>query len=38
VVSELNGVVRNGVVQFLGNPLPEGTLVKVRAATPTAKK
>jgi hypothetical protein len=38
VVSELNGVVRNGVVQFLGNPLPEGTLVKVRAATPTAKQ
>ena len=38
VVSELNGVVRNRVVQFLGNPLPEGTLVKVRAATPTAKK
>ena len=38
VVPELNGVVRNGVVEFLGNPLPDGTLVKVRAASPTAKK
>ena len=38
VVPELNGVVRNGVVQFLGNPLPDGTLVKVRAASPAAKK
>jgi ribonuclease HI len=38
VVPELNGVVRNGVVEFLGNPLPDGTLVKVRATTPTAKK
>ncbi len=38
VVPELNGVVRNGVVEFLGNPLPDGTLVKVRAAAPTAKK
>jgi ribonuclease HI len=28
---ERNGVVRDGVVQFMGNPLPEGTLVKVRA-------
>jgi ribonuclease HI len=27
---ERNGVVRDGVVQFMGNPLPEGTLVKVR--------
>lgn len=27
---ELDGVVRNGVVQFLGNPLPEGALVKIR--------
>jgi ribonuclease HI len=38
VVAELNGVVRNGVVEFLGNPLPDGTLVKIRAATPLAKK
>lgn len=29
---EVNGVVRNGAVTFLGDPLPEGTLVKVRAA------
>ena len=28
---EANGIVKNGVVQFLGEPLPEGTLVKVRA-------
>lgn len=27
---ERNGVVRDGVVQFMGNPLPEGTLVKIR--------
>ncbi len=38
VVPELNGVVRNGVVEFMGNPLPDGTLVKVRAASPAAKK
>ena len=38
VVPELNGVVRNGVVEFLGNPLPDGTLVKVRVAAPAAKK
>jgi len=31
VVKEVNGVVRNGAVQFLGEPLPEGTLVKIRA-------
>lgn len=28
---EVNGVVRNGAVQFLGEPLPEGTLVRIRA-------
>jgi ribonuclease HI len=28
--AEVNGIVKNGVVQFLGEPLPEGTLVKVR--------
>jgi ribonuclease HI len=38
VMPELNGVVRDGVVQFLGNPLPDGTLVKVRAASTVAKK
>jgi ribonuclease HI len=32
--SESNGVVRHGVVQFLGTPLPDGTLVKVRIAKP----
>ncbi len=31
VVPEVNGVVKNGVVQFMGAPLPEGTLVKIRA-------
>jgi ribonuclease HI len=34
VVPEVNGVVRDGVVQFLGNPLPEGTLVKIRVVKP----
>jgi ribonuclease HI len=34
VVPELNGVVRDGVVQFMGNPLPDGTLVKIRAVKP----
>jgi ribonuclease HI len=29
---EVNGVVKNGAVQFLGEPFPDGTLVKVRAA------
>lgn len=33
-VREVNGVVRNGVVTFLGSPLPDGTLVKVRAVKP----
>jgi ribonuclease HI len=28
---ESNGVVRDGVVQFVGAPFPEGTLVKIRA-------
>jgi ribonuclease HI len=31
---EVNGVVRNGVVEFLGSTLPNGTFVKVRAAKP----
>ena len=30
VVPEINGVVRDGVVQFLGSRLPDGTLVKIR--------
>lgn len=34
VVAEINGVVRDGVVQFLGKSLPEGTLVKIRAVKP----
>ncbi|HLI64301.1 MAG TPA: ribonuclease HI family protein [Terriglobales bacterium] len=34
VMPELNGVVRDGVVHFTGDPLPEGTLVKVRAVKP----
>jgi ribonuclease HI len=34
VVPEINGVVRDGVVQFMGAPLPEGTLVKVRTVKP----
>jgi len=33
-VREVDGVVRNGVVIFLGSQLPDGTLVKVRAAKP----
>ena len=28
---EVNGIVKDGVVQFLGTKLPEGTFVKVRA-------
>jgi ribonuclease HI len=31
-VREVNGVVRGGAVQFLGDPLPEGTLVRIRPA------
>ena len=34
VVPELNGVVRDGVVHFTGNPLPDGTMVKIRAIKP----
>jgi ribonuclease HI len=34
IVPEFNGVVKNGVVQFMGASLPEGTLVKVRAVKP----
>jgi ribonuclease HI len=32
--AECNGVVRDAVVQFMGTPLPEGTLVKIRAVKP----
>ncbi len=28
---EVNGIVKDGVVQFLGTKLPEGTFVKIRA-------
>ncbi|MDR3749245.1 MAG: ribonuclease HI family protein [Acidobacteriota bacterium] len=35
VVPEVNGLVRNGVVEFLGTPLPDGSLVKVRAVPRT---
>ena len=34
VVPEINGVVRDGVVHFTGNPLPDGTLVKIRPVQP----
>jgi ribonuclease HI len=34
---EVNGRVHNGVVEFLGTPLPDGTLVKVRVAPPTRR-
>jgi ribonuclease HI len=34
VVPEINGVVRDGVIQFMGTPLPDGTLVKIRAVKP----
>ncbi len=34
VVPEINGVVRDGVVQFTGQPLPDGTLVKIRPVKP----
>jgi len=38
VVPEVNGVVRNGVVEFLGKPLPDGTPVKIRATEPASKQ
>lgn len=37
VVPEVSGVVRNGVVEFTGKPLPEGTEVRVRAVPVAAK-
>ncbi len=34
VVPEINGIVRDGVVHFTGEPLPDGTAVKIRAIKP----
>jgi ribonuclease HI len=34
VVPEINGVVRDGVIQFMGTQLPDGTMVKIRAVKP----
>jgi len=34
VVPEINGVVRDGVVHFIGNPLADGTMVKIRPIKP----
>lgn len=34
VMPEINGVVRDGVVHFTGNPLPDGTMVKMRPVKP----
>jgi hypothetical protein len=34
LVPEVNGVVRDGVVHFMGEALPDGTLVKIRPAKP----
>jgi ribonuclease HI len=31
---EVNGIVRNGTVEFLGEKLPDGTLVKIRPTNP----
>ena len=31
---EVNGVVRDGVVHFMGTPFPDGTMVKIRAVKP----
>ncbi len=31
-VREVNGIVRDGTVQFLGDPFPDGTLVRIRPA------
>jgi ribonuclease HI len=38
VVPEVNGVVRNGMIEFFGKPLPDGTLVKIRAASAPSKQ
>ena len=34
VVPEINGVVRDGVVHFMGEALPDGMLVKIRPVKP----
>jgi ribonuclease HI len=34
VVPEMDGIVRDGVVQFTGSRLPDGTMVKIRAVKP----
>ncbi len=34
VVPEINGVVRDGVIHFMGSPLPDGTMVKIRPVKP----
>jgi ribonuclease HI len=34
VMPEINGVVRDGVVHFTGNLLPDGTMVKIRPVKP----
>lgn len=34
LATEVNGIVRGGVVEFLGTSLPEGTSVKIRAVKP----
>jgi len=34
VLQEISGIVRDGVVQFMGEKLPDGTLVKMRAVKP----
>ncbi len=34
VLPEFNGIVRDGVIHFTGNSLPEGTSVKIRAVKP----
>jgi ribonuclease HI len=32
--TEVNGIVRNGTIEFLGERFPDGTLVKIRAVKP----
>jgi ribonuclease HI len=34
VIPEVNGVVKDGVVHFTGDPLPDGIMVKIRAVKP----
>ncbi len=37
-VPDIQGVVRNGVIVFLGNPLPEGTMVRIHPAQQRTKQ